>query len=159
MKNEQKTVIWLDFDGVLHRLGCPGLDFEDGQILQNPELFCWLPLLEAALKPYPEVQIIVSSDWNRLCTDGKLIELLGPLGGRFAGVLEARGGGRAQEILADARRRGLTRWLAIDDHASVFAAEAAGDPRFIACDSSRGISDESVLRRLRAALAAMAGVN
>lgn len=151
MKNEQKPVVWLDFDGVLHRQGADALS-EDGKLLQNPELFCWLPLLEEALKPYPDVKIIVSSDWHRLCTDGKLIELLGGLGERFAGVLEARGGGRAAEILTDARRRGLTRWIALDDHASVRDAEAMGDPRFIACDPLLGISDESVIARLQAAL-------
>lgn len=152
MKSELKMVVYLDFDGVLHPLGTEALS-ADGQILRNPVLFCWLPLLEDALAPFPEVQIIVSSDWNRLCTDGKLIELLGGLGERFAGVLETRGGGRAAEILTDARRRGLRNWLALDDHASVRSAEDAGDPRYISCNPLRGVNDESVLERLRAALA------
>lgn len=143
--------IFVDFDGCLHPLGLEAID-EHGQLLPNPQLFCWLPILERVLAPYPDVKIIVSSDWRRLCADEKLIELLGNLGARFVGVVEARGIDRAAEIQADARNRGLSRWIAVDDHASVHVA-AATEPRFIPCDPSRGLSDESVLGALTAHLA------
>lgn len=144
--------IFVDFDGVLHPLHTEAID-DYGQLLPNPALFCWLPILEKALAGYPDVKIIVSSDWRRLCADEKLIELLGNLGSRFAGVVEARGCDRAAEIQADAARRGVRDWVGLDDHASVHAASAT-EPRFIPCDPRLGVSDESVMMRLRAALEA-----
>lgn len=144
-------IIYLDFDGVLHPLGTEAID-ENGQLLPNPQLFCWLPILEQALAPYPAVKIIISSDWRRLCADEKLVELLGNLGARFAGVIEAQGCDRAAEIQADASRRGIRNWIALDDHAGVFAA-AETEPRFIPCAPARGISDEYVLSVLTAQLA------
>ena len=98
---------------------------------------------------HPGVRIIVSSDWQRLFDDDKLTRLLGPtLGPRFMGVVESRGASRADEIYAEVSRRGLTTWLAIDDHPTV-AAASKHDKRFVVCAADTGLSDPEVQRELR----------
>ena len=47
-------ILFLDFDGVLHRFGDRITDY------------CrFLPRLEAVLRDYPDVKIVVSSDWRK----------------------------------------------------------------------------------------------
>lgn len=143
--------LYLDFDGVLHPFGELAID-ECGLLLDNPNLFCWLPALAELLAPHPQVQIIVSSDWCRLFDDPTLMRLLGPLGDRFAGVVDTRGASRALEIAQDAQKRGLAVWLALDDHDSVRAA-ARRDRRYIPCHPDRGLADPAVQATLRTRLA------
>jgi len=147
-------VLFLDFDGVLHPVGTPALD-ENFRLIDDPSLFCWRPILEQVLAPYPEVQIVVSSDWRRLFGDEALVALLGPsLGQRFIGVVNRYNESRAAEILAEVSQRKLCRWFAIDDHPSVLKASRAGDGRFIACSPYTGISDVSAQKELKRKLAA-----
>ncbi|MEM5341466.1 HAD domain-containing protein [Paraburkholderia azotifigens] len=145
--------LFLDFDGVLHPVGEPALD-DDFCLIENPGLFIWRPILEALLAPYPAVRIIISSDWRRLFDDATLIRLLGPLGNRFAGVEERVGSCRSEEILMEVRRRKLIHWFAIDDHASVVAAQAT-ERRFIACAPALGLSDPAVQRAVSDRLSAL----
>ncbi len=145
--------LFLDFDGVLHKFGEPALD-EYFRLLPNPNLFCWLPILEGLLAPYPEVRIIVSSDWRYIVDNENLVKLLGPLGGRFAGIVENYQSSRALEILLDARRRGLQSWLAVDDHPTV-AEAALRDPRFIVCAPATGLSAAGVQLELTRKLAGL----
>lgn len=140
--------LYLDFDGVLHPDGSEAID-ERGRLIDNPVLFSWLPVLTELLEPFPEVRIIVSSDWRRLFDDAALIKLLGPLGIRFVGVVEHISPPRDQEILHDALQRGLQDWIALDDHRSVHEA-ARTDPRFIACAPATGITGETVQLAVRA---------
>ncbi|WP_170291464.1 HAD domain-containing protein [Dechloromonas hortensis] len=144
-------VLYLDFDGVLHPDGTEAID-DRGRLIANPALFSWLPVLVELLKPFPEVRIIVSSDWRRLFDDAALIRLLGPLGNRFAGVVERIAPPRAQEILHDAQTRGLSDWIALDDHRSVHQA-ARMDPRFIACEPVLGVTSDQVQLAVRMWLA------
>lgn len=135
-------VLFTDFDGVLHAADEPALD-SAGRLLANERLFVWLPILVGILEPYPEVRIIVSSDWRCLLDDDNLRRVLGPPGPRFAGIVETRGASRAGEILADVRRRRLTHWLAVDDHPSVLVASQR-DTRFIPCAPDAGLSAPGV---------------
>lgn len=147
--------MFLDFDGVLHRLGEPAID-ENFRPLDNPGLFCWLPLLQKALAPYPEIRIVIASDWRRIFDDATLVGLLGDaFECRVIGSVESFCRSRAEEISMEAARRGLRRWLAIDDHPSVWAAREAGDSRFIACLPDFGLSETRVQRELRQRLEAL----
>lgn len=149
-------VLFLDFDGVMHAYGEPALD-ENFQLLSNPNLFCWRPILEEILCPHAEVRIIVSSDWRRLFDDDNLARLLGPtLGPRFLGVVETFKDSRAAEILAEVTRRRLDKWLALDDHPSVVKASKK-DKRFIACQPGLGLSSLDVQAQLRSRLASLHG--
>jgi len=148
-------VLFLDFDGVLHPVGEEALD-ADFRLIANPALFCWRHILADALAPYPSVRIVVSSDWRRLFDDENLARLLGPaLGPRVIGAVANVEASRAGEVLAEAARRQLVHWLAIDDHPSVRAARKAGDARFIACSSATGLSNVCVQNELKRKLADM----
>lgn len=146
-------VLFLDFDGVMHAYGEPAFD-ENFQLLSSPSLFRWRPILEEILSPHTGVRIIVSSDWRRLFDDDNLVRLMGPaLGPRFLGAVETFKDSRAAEIIAEATRRQLNIWLALDDHPSVVKASKK-DKRFIACQPGLGLSSLDVqaqLRRPRAA--------
>lgn len=149
-------VLFLDFDGVMHAVGEPAFN-ENFQLLSNPSLFCWRPILEEILYPHTGVRIIVSSDWRRLFDDDNLARLLGPaLGPRFLGAVETFKESRAAEILAEATRRRLNNWLALDDHPSVLRASKK-DKRFIACPSEVGLSSLNVQAQLRSRLANLHG--
>ena len=84
---EIAQILFLDFDGVLHSVDEPALD-DYFKYNGNPNLFQWIQFLDDALAPYPDVRIIVSSDWRRLFGDDELIQFLGPVGHRFIGVVE-----------------------------------------------------------------------
>lgn len=141
------VILFLDFDGVLHAVRQTHID-RGGE--SHP--FCWLPILSELLEPYPEVKIIVSSDWRCSTSDEELKQLLGPLAGRFLGVVQEYDAlSRAEEIFAEVRRRNLTRWLAVDDHPSVVSARSE-EPRFVACEAAFGISSTAVQEELRAKL-------
>lgn len=64
--------LFLDFDCVLHKAG--QLPFEH------------LPELEAALAPFPALKIVVSSSWQEVHGSDEIVEFLGPLAGRYAGL-------------------------------------------------------------------------
>jgi len=153
-----RPALYVDFDGVMHPVGAAVLN-ENSQLIPNPRLFCWRPYLEEALASHPEVKIVVSSDWRKLFSDEALMQFLGPhLGPRFVGVVELYTGCRAEEILADATRRGFTKWLAIDDHETVRTA-SKHDARFIACTPEGGLSSPAVQRALKLKLAKMIRAN
>ncbi|MGS1062664.1 HAD domain-containing protein [Burkholderia glumae] len=145
-----KLSLFLDFDGVLH----PAEEivrFGRTNILGNARLFVWLPVLEHILKPYPEVDIIVSSSWRLKLDDQSLVRVLGDLGSRFVGVVDNWQESRADEIRAEVARRKLTKWLAVDDHPTVIVASRR-DSRFIACHPDTGLGEQTVQAHLRAVL-------
>lgn len=152
---QRTPVLFVDFDGVLHPFGEPAFD-EDFRLVHNPRLFCWRSILENILLPHQSVRIIVSSDWRRLFDDENLVRLLGPhLGPRFIGVVESYRTARSEEIYAEALRRELQFWLALDDHPTVVMARRVGDKRFIACASDTGLSNSRVQHELAQKLAKM----
>ena len=148
MRVSTTPVLYLDFDGVVHAYGEPAFG-EDFSLLANPRLFAWLPHLTVLLEPHPEFRIIVSSDWARLFGDDVLVRLLGPLGPRFAGVVEVHMGRRRVDIENDAALRRLAHWVAIDDDVSVKRPRSR---RFVWCDPALGLSDARVRKELSDAL-------
>lgn len=149
------TTLYLDFDGVLHPLGTPVLDAAGHWHPEWPGLFCWLPLLEHALRPYPATQIVVSSSWRFFHSDAELGSFLGPLAARFKGITmsDHEDWSRLDEILRHAEESGHKRFLALDDDASIRAHEREErDLRFMWCSPESGISSQAFLIRLHAHL-------
>lgn len=149
--NADTTVLYLDFDGVLHPFGTPVIDELGKWQLKSPGVLCWLPLLEYALRPYPDMRIVVSSSWRFFHVDAELRSILGPLSDRFAGITTSdhEVGCRLDEILTHAEAFGLVHFLALDDDASVRTHEREeGDRRFMWCSPETGIGKQGFLIRL-----------
>ena len=122
-------VIYLDFDGVTHPADV-WYDRDSRQVrLQAPghELFESLPVLEAAIAPYPDLKIVLSTSWvptfgfektRAFLSESLQSRIIGstydpqsPDAWRFAKLR------RYDAIALDVRRRRPSRWLAIDDDA------------------------------------------
>lgn len=138
--------LFLDFDGPLHSAEIQAIN-RHGEFIPHPELFAGVPVLNELLKPFPNVQIVVSSDWRLVVDDDTLKQLIGPLSTRFAGIMEISVSSRVEAIKEEARRRQLSKWLALDDHPTV-AKVGKADSRFIVCDPIVGIASPAVQQEL-----------
>lgn len=135
------TILFLDFDGVLHPQ-------YEGQPTPDDELFCHLPRVEAVLRDFPTVDIVISSMW-------RYYQPLTQLRSHFADDMQpriidttlrlARSAGlarREQEILdwlAATGRMGEP-WVAIDDASGQFVRHVE---RLVACRWYEGVNDEA----------------
>jgi hypothetical protein len=123
------SVLYLDFDGVLHPadVRVPVDDrtrarvYYRGQPTNHP-LFEHAPLLERILQPYPDVKIVLATLWSRELGLNYATQQLPPgLGQRVIDTVwrgsqvEYPPSSRYEVIQTDADARGLTRWLALDD--------------------------------------------
>ena len=159
-------VLYLDFDGVLHH--------EDvwWSPVRGPyfgpkappyaKLFEHAGLLAEALEPYPDLGIVLSTSWASRYSfskaRGKLPASLRPrvVGATFHSSMDRRtfeGVSRALQILADARRSGSWRWLAIDDDTADWPASHRD--RLVASDPVFGLSSATVLGNLQCKLLQM----
>jgi hypothetical protein len=145
-------LLFLDFDGVLH--------------VHGGEKFAHLPRLEAVLRAYPEIEVVLSTSW-RVCREFPFPVLRAffsaDLRHRFFGVtpiidqLEPpfRPHVRHREILLYLRRHTKIAkggHLILDDDRAHFPATC---PELILCDAAIGFDEErDVELRARLALAA-----
>lgn len=124
--NHGLSILYLDFDGVLH-------DDEvywhqkNGIYIRTPGkvLFEWMPILEESLLPHPDVKIVLSTSWVRVKSFEFAKKHLSPsLQERVIGATFHRrqmdhyrfdNMSRACQILADVTRRQPCRWFAIDN--------------------------------------------
>lgn len=159
------VVLYLDLDGVVHHEAVywhhkRGIHMSSAQAPDH-KLFEWLPLLEAALCPYPDVRLVLSSSWCVRPGFGKTMRRLPEsLRARFLGgtyhkrvhgidnwavdCFQARS--RAEQILADVARRRPRHWLALDDDVVEWPHRYSAN--LVACDGSSGLSDARVQHEL-----------
>lgn len=125
-----RSILYLDFDGVLH----PQDVFynREGRIYlseeyraQGHQLFESSSFLAEALQPYPGMDIVLSTSWSKVLGCERAARFLPPaLSDRVVGctfdpsttsaaTFDAMP--RGFQVLADALRRGCERWLALDD--------------------------------------------
>jgi hypothetical protein len=123
----------LDFDGVLHRA-------QTGTLRR-------LPALEAWLREFPQVDVVISSNWRDT-------HALPDLCAYFSADLQPRvigttpnieGARREDEILALVREYGITCWAALDDQPEGFPRTA--ETNLAATEYYDGLTNLS-LRRL-----------
>jgi hypothetical protein len=131
-------IVFLDFDGVLH----PEFDTDDPERLkQNSALFCRLPLIEAVLREFPQVEIVISSAWRMYFMD--IEDALKHLRAHFSFDIAQRVVGVTPqykylnpgdapdglsrftrpwecEVWVRWHRQPGTRWMAMDDRADLF---------------------------------------
>ncbi|MFM0347302.1 HAD domain-containing protein [Paraburkholderia sp. RL17-347-BIC-D] len=150
----QRQVLFLDIDGVLHR----GNSYIAGNRIVSSapariQLFEYLPVLCDLLDLYPQVEVVLSSDWAYRFgiepTRNMLPESL--LRNR---VTEATYQGcefdemlwptvtRGAQVLDYVRRHSLDQWLAVDDRRDGF--DACRD-RLVHCQTDVGLGDAAVV--------------
>jgi hypothetical protein len=139
--NLEATLLFLDFDGVLHPVHS-----------DSSKYLCRLPLLEATLRSAPPVDIVISSTWQEVYTIKALSDRFSPdVGTRIVGGTLAADPDREEETRYDQIRRFLrwkswtTRsWLALDDAKHEFPERCS---QLIHCDAATGY-DETAARHL-----------
>lgn len=155
-----EIVIYLGIDGVLHR------DYE-----YKVPLFEWSRFLTAALEPYPDVKLVLSSRWCLHPGYSRTLKRLPEqLRHRFVGgTFHRRHHGtdpgadksfaelpRGVQILGDVLRRQPRDWLAVDDGDlgwPVWPTSLRG--HLLLCDGSLGLSKPETRAELRDRLALM----
>ncbi|KVR40723.1 hypothetical protein WK17_21170 [Burkholderia multivorans] len=152
--------LFVDYDGTLS--AGQGYIDDEGQITlgSGRPLLEFAPILSEILKPYPAVEIVLTTSWlQRLPTEQVIAYLPPDLARRVVGTTRdmkprfsylRNGCGKTDVIASYALGRGLQNWLALDD--SVFDAHLFGREmvsHFVLLDPAVGISDEKALERLR----------
>lgn len=160
------TVIYLDFDGVLHldcvhnvgghpELGVPG------------RLFQHAPILEEALGYHPEVKIVLSTSWvGTFGFEATLAHLPPKIRARVIGCTwrEPQQVGmyamdrfsdltRFQQILSHVTANWITNWLALDDlHSNSQGWPESHRKYLVLCHPDKGLGDPEVQAALNTAL-------
>lgn len=136
-------ILFLDFDGVLHPWCCPRSDY-----------FCYLPRLEAVLRDYKDVEIVISSDWRlffglaqqrKRFSDDLASRVVGQTPSLDDGSLQQDGVRRREALAYLARSGSLNRpWCALDDRMDLWDPV---EPQIIHCQDQFGEREEVLLRR------------
>jgi len=150
MKNAERALLFLDFDGVLLPVST---DEEITPYQMTPyvsathhlERSDWslVSALAATLRPFPEVRIVVSSTWRHLHNLYILRKTLSPLA-----VVDTTGRAmetRYEEIAAYMYKRPEP-WLALDDDDYGWNPERRWN--LVHCDMHVGIADKTRLEEL-----------
>jgi hypothetical protein len=160
-------VLYLDFDGVLHHenvLWHP----RRGAYLHAPEryqLFQHAALLEQLLGPFPNIVIVLSTNWQRRYRFSKVVKRLPPgLRSRVVGATyhsDMAGDGydllpRWAQIVNDVHRRQPATWVAVDDDIIGWPTDLLH--HLVACDPYEGISPPAVQAEVRRRLALLDGL-
>ncbi|CAN7379902.1 HAD domain-containing protein [Variovorax sp. LjRoot178] len=137
-------ILFLDFDGVLHPEG-------EGHLPNDGTDFCFLPRLEALLREFPHVRIVISSMWRERYSLDELRTFFSPdIGARIigttppprrdnAGYAHARREGEICDWLA-ANGSVDQPWVALDDAEWQFDRHI---DRLVACGSFVGFDDDA----------------
>jgi hypothetical protein len=154
-------VLYLDIDGVLHHeevlWGAKKGIYMCPRLAPNHSLFEWAHFLIAALAPFPEIQLVLSSSWCRTPGYGKTLKRL-PLelrkrfiGGTFHKQIHGADPWllkqfvelpRGVQVFNDVCRRKPMAWLALDDDDEGWPELVRGN--LIKCDGATGLSAQSV---------------
>lgn len=170
--DQPTPTIFLDYDGTLH--GGHALLNNDGRITleSGRQPFEFAPVLVEMLKPFPSVEIVLTTSWLQTLPVDVVISHLPPeLARRVVDTTknikprlsyEQSGAGRTDVIVSYACGKRLKNWLALDD--AVYGAAMFGREHgelvhhFLLLDSARGISDDSAQQRVRQWLVEVHGV-
>ena len=158
MQMKGRRVLFLDIDGVLHR----GIARRAGNRVVssapgNIELFEYASVLDELLCPYPDVEIVLSSDWALVFGVEYSVAAM-PLSSLRDRVVGATYDGctfnemfwpllsRGKQVLDYVARHSLTKWLAIDDRVDGFESCRG---RLVACQTEVGLGDPAVIELFR----------
>ena len=124
------VVLFLDFDGVLHRCANDSLEH--------------VPLLEQVLEECPHLYLVVSSDWRRTCSIAYLQSVFSPayrhrvIGATSVFGASVSGHIRQEECESFANEHNIQAFMCVDDEARLFSANW---PKLIKTDYYTGLTD------------------
>lgn len=140
-------ILFLDFDGVLH-------PHYEGACVPQAQAFCHLPRLEAVLRDFPHVDLVISSAWReQLPLDALQARFSPDIAARIVGTtpvaasaVPARREAEILQWLDAAGRAADAPWLALDDAIWQFGRHRH---RVVACTPWVGFDAraEAALRR------------
>ncbi len=153
-----KTILYLDYDGVLHpepvyRHPRGGMYF--GLEHAGHSLFEYAEVLVEALAPHPEVAIVLSTSWVRVLgysqAKAYLPEALRSrvIGATFHSAMnkfEFDSMSRGAQVLADATRRSVTSWVALDDDEEGWIGAAS--KHLVLTNGHKGLSEPQTASEL-----------
>jgi hypothetical protein len=157
VRKSARKVLMLDFDGVLHR--GDAYRTRRGIVSSDPsriKLFEYAGTLAAALKPYPDVEIVLSTTWVEALGFNRARDALPEkaLRDRVVGATYhsqyydahrwseiARG----RQVLRYVNRHRLTKWLAIDDCLEGFETVRE---RLVLCNPDQALGDPATQNAL-----------
>lgn len=160
-------ILFLDFDGVLHHSDVflskkPGhmAELPDNLIAKGYRLFQHAGILDAALEPYPDLKIVLSTSWahkwgwERASTklpDGLMCRVIGQTNYKYGDWMDGRC--RGQQVQDHAKSMGLkfSEWVAIDDDVAGWPVESVD--RLVHSRPDVGLSDPETVSRLMQLLA------
>lgn len=138
-------LLFLDIDGVVHPV-FPRADLPDAE--NQP--FSYLPRLEAVLRQFPAVKIVIASDWRkhhslselrRMFSEDLRIRIVGVIGINDSDHELGNRQRLVERYLAEHSLTGSA-WLAIDDDAGNYLAGAS----LVLCDDGFRDAEEAALR-------------
>ncbi|WP_094778317.1 HAD domain-containing protein [Paraburkholderia ribeironis] len=152
-----RNVLFLDIDGVLHR----GIARRSGNRVMSSapdiKLFEYATVLDDLLTPYPDLEIVLSSDWS-LVFGTELTRNAIPSPSLQNRIVGATFDGctlnpvvwpllpRGEQVLDYVSRNTPLRWLAVDDRADGFEAHRQ---RLVHCQTDVGLGDSAVVEQFR----------
>ncbi|SIT45672.1 conserved hypothetical protein [Paraburkholderia ribeironis] len=155
-----RSVLFVDFDGVLHR--GDAYRTSRGIVSSHPsiELFEYASVLAEALVPYPDVEIVLSTSWvkvlgfTRARDSLPLPELRHRVRGatfhtQFHDSYVWNEIPRGEQVRRYVTRHRLVKWLAIDDRDDGFETVLSN---LVLCDVETALGDAGVQAILKAAL-------
>ncbi|MGF6370883.1 hypothetical protein OKW40_003633 [Paraburkholderia sp. RAU6.4a] len=155
-----RQVLFLDFDGVLHRFGAVRTRRGITNISPAAQLFEFAPILVACLAPHGRVEIVLSTSWVRQLgyqrAKNALPEALSErvvgatYHSRYFDADTWASKARGTQILRYVLTHRLTRWLAIDDEIVGFGEHLS---HVVRCDENYGLGDVRTQMLLRTRLA------
>jgi hypothetical protein len=146
------TLLFIDWDGVLHRMPRPG-DPIGRHYARHFEFVD--PLADVVLR-FPEVRVVVSSSWRHSYPVDELRYMLGGMSSVVVGTT-GRGnyGSRYEEIRAAAYKQGP--WIAIDDDIEGWGEHDR--ERLVQCDPYQGLGEPGKLEEVADKLARAAEIH
>jgi len=155
-----RQVLFLDFDGVLHRLGAVRTRRGITSTSPSIRLFEFAPILMDCLAPYVSLEIVLSTSWvHHLGYQRAKNALPAALRERVVGAtfhskyFDAEiwaSKPRGAQVLRYVHSHHLTSWLAIDDEIFGFGEHL---PHVVKCDENFGLDDVKTQALLRTRLA------
>lgn len=149
------SILYLDFDGVLHTQDCYEVPRQGPYVNPPHRLFEHEGVLVNCLAQHPDVRIVLSTSWVRVKGFSYTLKRLGPslrsrvIGATYHSSMDARSFShmpRGLQILQDVVRRQPAWWIALDDDGLDWPIAYAR--HLVATDGDLGLSKAGTVTEL-----------